>query len=208
MKAALLQLPDGRTLEERRGAWILQPDGITVAVGQAGDELRVTDPDTGELVYAGPLATEPAGRTAGTRSAKASQASQSKWHTYNDFIDSVAPSLDPVEAMVWLHIFRRMDASTGLAKMALAALADRLGRSERTIIRAVDKLLSLGVLERVTRGSRQGGGSVYRLAASPSAAVAGKAARRPASRRPGRRSQHDSRDGQGRYSKPAMGVGS
>lgn len=203
-----LELPGGRTLHKRRGAWILQPDGITVKVEQAGDELRVMDPDTDELVYAGPVAAEAAPEAAHTKPVKASPGSQSKWHTYNDFIDGVAPSLDPVESLVWFHIFRRMDAATGLAQMALAALADRLGRSERTVIRAVDKLLRLGVLERVTRGSRQGGGSVYRVVARPSAAVAGKAVRRPPARRSGCRSKHDSRDGQGRYSKPAIGVGS
>ena len=202
-----IYLPDGRTLHQRRGAWILQPDGVTVAVEHGDGGVTVTEPDTGELVYTGPLASKANGE-AGRKPAQASLASKAKWHTYNDFVDNVAPSLDPVEALVWFQMFRRMDATTGLAKMALAALSDRLGRSERTIIRAVDRLLRLGVLERVTRGSRQGGGSVYRLAARPSVAAAGKAASRTAPRRLSHRPQHDSRDGQGRYSKRAIGVGS
>lgn len=202
MSQETLHLQSGRCLQKRRDAWVLQPDARTVLVTFDGDAVAMTDPDTNNTV------NDRIGTAVKKKTAKSSSASTSKWHTYNDFVDTVSPQLDPVESLVWFHIFRRTDASTGMAKMALAALAERTGRSERTVIRAVDKLLRLGVLERVVRGSRQGGGSVYKLADRPSSVVAGKLTRRRGAIRPTRASAHDARDEKGRYSKDAMGVGS
>lgn len=166
MKATPLQLPNGRTLEERRGAWIIKPPGITVAVVRAAGEILVTDPDTGSVVYQGPVAAGAAGK--GTGQGK-KERDRRRWVTLNTFVDRVARHLEPIEAAVWLVMFRFTQDDT--AEVRVADIAARIGKTARSVQRAIDMLTDAGLIERIKRGTRQGGPSRYRLEPDPAATI-------------------------------------
>jgi hypothetical protein len=161
-------LPDGSTLTQARqdnG----QPRGIDSVTSRT--LTYVGDDDGGLLVDANgaavrevrkkPLAVRPA-ETKPTSKSK----DRSRWVTFNTFVDRVARHLDDAEQGAWYVLFRWTQDDT--AEIRLDDIAARIGKSTRTVSRAVDRLVEVGLLERLKRGTRQGGPSRYRLQPDPS----------------------------------------
>jgi hypothetical protein len=88
--------------------------------------------------------------------------------TFNTFVDSVGRYLPASDREVWHVLFRFADAATNVAEVRLADIAARLGRHTRTTSRSVDRLCRSGLVERIKRGTRQGGPSRYRVDPEPS----------------------------------------
>lgn len=85
----------------------------------------------------------------------------------NRFYDGLAaltPRLPPLAVAVWGWLWRC--ENKGLARCTVAKLADRFGKSPRTVRRALDELRDRGFLTVMRRGL-PGRASVYRVRASP-----------------------------------------
>lgn len=103
------------------------------------------------------------------RASAARSADRKRWVTLNTFVDRVARHLDAHEVAVWLVVFRWTQDDH--AELRIADIAARLGKSCRAVQRAIDRLLDAGLLERMKRGTRQGGPSRYRLEPDPAVAL-------------------------------------
>jgi predicted transcriptional regulator len=180
-------IPDGTRLTQARdrGGRVFGVDPVTSRTcAYQGDEAggRLVDP-AGELVRevvpVAPARVKPTGR-----STSKSRGDRGRWVTLNTFVDRVARHLDDHEVAVWFVVFRWTQDDH--AEIRMADIAGRLGKSTRAVQRAVDRLLEVGLLERLKRGTRQGGPSRYRLEPDPSVALP-RLARDTGS-------QHDTRD--------------
>lgn len=87
--------------------------------------------------------------------------------TFNTFVDAVGRYLPASDREVWHVLFRFADAATNVAEVRLADIAARLGRHTRTTSRSVDRLCRSGLVERMKRGTRQGGPSRYLVDPEP-----------------------------------------
>jgi hypothetical protein len=97
------------------------------------------------------------------------RADRGRWKTLNTFVDRVARHLQTHEVAVWLVMFRWTQDDH--AEIRIADIAGRVGKSTRAVQRAIDRLLKVGLLERLKRGTRQGGPSRYRLEPDPEVAL-------------------------------------
>jgi hypothetical protein len=180
MTTSTLALPDGSTLTgtHDRGGWVY---GVDPATGRTctfkGDATGGCLVDSaGELVRevaAGAADATSKTLTKATKRARAAtvhRGDRGRWVTLNTFVDRVARHLDDAEQGAWYVLFRWTLADT--AEIRLKDIAARIGKSTRTVSRAVDRLIEVGLLERLKRGTRQGGPSRYRLEPDPSVALA------------------------------------
>jgi hypothetical protein len=87
--------------------------------------------------------------------------------TFNTFVDAVGRYLPASDREVWHVLFRFADAATNVAEVRLADIAARLDCHARTTSRSVDRLCATGLVERIKRGTRQGGPSRYRIDPEP-----------------------------------------
>jgi len=187
MNSSTFTIPDGTTLTQAhdRGGRVFGVDPATSRTcAYQGDEAggRLVDP-AGELVReVVPVASGRAKPTG--KSTSKSTGGRSRWVTLNTFVDRVARHLDDHEVAVWFVVFRWTQDDH--AEIRMADIAGRLGKSTRAVQRAVDRLLEVGLLERLKRGTRQGGPSRYRLEPDPSVALPRLATETG--------SQHDTRD--------------
>jgi hypothetical protein len=132
-------------------------------VGRNGETIR-------EIVASASAAPARRHEASGKPTAKEQKKNdRRRWHTLNTFVDAVARYLDVAEQAVWFAVFRLTQDDT--ADVSLQAIAGRVGKSTRTVQRAIDTLVDAGLLERLKRGTRQGGPSRYRLEPDPSAAL-------------------------------------
>lgn len=179
MTPATFTIPDGTTLTQarERGGRLFGVDPVTDRrCTFEGDAIggRLVD-SAGELVrevvpVAVDAKVEAEAKVAKrAKPAKGRQAGNGRWTTLNTFVDRVARHLDDHEVAVWLVLFRWTQDDH--AEIRIADIAGRLGKSTRATIRAVDRLLEVGLLERLKRGSRQGGPSRYRLDPDPAVAL-------------------------------------
>ncbi len=85
-----------------------------------------------------------------------------RFRLLNNFVDGPLSQLGPVDAVVWLVLYRhgRRDGTT---TAAVSDLARRTGRCEAAVRRSLRRLIAAGLLRRVKRGSLLGGPSVYEL---------------------------------------------
>ena len=181
MKATPLQLPDGRALEERRGAWIIKPPGITVAVAQTDDGILVTDPDTGSVVYQGPVAAGAAGSrppAAGKPATPPSRpaAGGGRWQTFNEFVDVIGPELTLAEREVWHVMFRH--ARGGVVETTARRLATACRIDKETVSIAQRRLEAVGLIRTIWKSTDRGRASKYALNPTPSSCLAKLVARR------------------------------
>jgi len=202
-------LPDGRTVrphprDPRDGT--IGSDRYQVAWN--GDEVTVTD-EGGLVVFNGKprrARTKPAGQKSNaptvTNSA-ATNAARTRFVQHTEFLQEVARHLEPIENMTWVHMWDR--AIGDRVEVAVKTLATLQGVNERTVRRAVRVLTDVGLLDRLVRGTRQQGCSVYRLNLSPkvcaAAAASLAASRQPATaRQTSPRAKHGSRNELGHFS--------
>lgn len=87
--------------------------------------------------------------------------------TFNTFVDAVGRYLPASDREVWHVLFRFADAASNVAEVRLADIAARLDCHTRTTSRSVDRLCATGLVERIKRGTRQGGPSRYRIDPDP-----------------------------------------
>lgn len=118
-----------------------------------------------EAPAAGTAMAPPAPARHGDPRAKAK--SRQRFATFNSFVDAVGRYLHPSDREVWHVLFRFADAETNAAEVRLADIACRLGCHTRTVARSVDRLIDAGLVERLKRGTRQGGPSRYRIDPQP-----------------------------------------
>lgn len=174
-------LPDGSRLHEHKlvdG----RPFGVDSETGKRGTYHgddgggRIIDRDGNTIREV----ARSAGRVAGGRptSGPKSRPDRRRWVTLNTFVDRVARYLDSQEIAVWLVMFRWTQDDH--AEIRLTDIASRVGKSTRAAKRAIDRLLEVGLLERLKRGTRQGGPSRYRLEPDPAVALPRLRATRPA----------------------------
>lgn len=90
-----------------------------------------------------------------------------RFATFNTFVDAVGRYLPASDREVWHVLFRFADAATNVAEVRLADIAARLNCHARTTSRSVDRLCRTGLVERIKRGTRQGGPSRYRIDPEP-----------------------------------------
>ncbi len=98
---------------------------------------------------------KPARRKAGDRFAVA-----------NAFADYGARLVDTTAQAVWWVVWRETKPD-GLARVSFGRLAECIGRSRRTVVRAVAELAKAGLLTVVRRGSLWEGPSTYRAHGVP-----------------------------------------
>lgn len=79
----------------------------------------------------------------------------------NSFIDFTLGTLRRNEIAVWLVLFR--DTRDGIARTGQADIARRIGASDRTVRRLIDRLSKCGLLDVVYRGGLRRGPSSYRV---------------------------------------------
>jgi len=110
-----------------------------------------------------PPAVRPAERTerAKQRSRKGG-AVRRRFRLLNNFVDGPLSQLGPVDAAVWLVLYRHAWRD-GTVTAAVSDLARTTGRCEAAVRRSLRRLIAAGLLRRVKRGSLLVGPSVYAL---------------------------------------------
>lgn len=170
MTTSTLLLPDGTELTATRNrdgrVFGVDPQtGRTCTYDEAGG--RLVDPADELVRDVVPCAAVRA--KARREPASKPKSDRGRWRTFNTFVDRVARHLEAHEAEVWFVVFRW--AQDDHAEIRISDIAARVGKSTRAVQRAVDRLLEVGLLERLKRGTRQGGPSRYRLEPDPAVAL-------------------------------------
>lgn len=159
------------------------PDGTYLDV-TGDDPARGVDSDTGLTAVwdaAGSRLVDSAGKVirevlkrrhnANARPRTASRGAASpdvrRFHTLNAFVDDIARYLDDSERATWHVLFRHADAATSTAEVSITTVAEKVGRSTRSVMRAIDQLTACGLIERLHRGRKQTGPSRYRIDTRP-----------------------------------------
>lgn len=170
MNATAYLLPDGEQLLDYKlvegrpyGMDSVTSRQVTYQGDDAGGQLVDRDGRTIREVKPSP------GKSSRRREDSTSRPDRRRWVTLNTFVDRVARHLDAHEVAVWLVLFRWTQDDH--AEIRLEDIAGRVGKSTRAVSRAVDRLLEVGLIERLKRGTRQGGPSRYRLEPDPAAAL-------------------------------------
>ena len=87
--------------------------------------------------------------------------SHERFGSLNSFVDVTMRNLTRAEIAVWWVIFR--DTRMGVASAALSDISQRTGTSVRHVQKAIQRLTSRGLIERVHRGGLNRGCSTYRI---------------------------------------------
>jgi hypothetical protein len=211
-----ITLPDGTELRSCHGDPPRGVDAVTdrtctwradLSALMDGDEVvREITAATATNTKAGRAAR---GRTTPAKGSRAKTVVTDRFACLNSFVDDVARYLEDTERSTWHTLYRHADGNTWTVEVGIDTVAQKVGRSPRSVIRALEHLTACGLLERFQRGRRQTGPSRYRLAARPADhldRIRELAARRAAGRAP--RRQRDTgvtvktgtRDEYGRFS--------
>jgi len=175
MTATAYTLPDGSLLLEHKVDGDGRPFGLDEKTSKRcaylGDEhggrLVNRNGDTvREIVPQAAAVPTPAKVAASTSK---STGGRGRWLTFNTFVDRVARHLELHEQAVWMVIYRTVQDDT--AEIGVEDIATKINRSTRTVKRAVDRLVAVGLLERLRRGTKQSGPTRYRLEADPAVAL-------------------------------------
>ena len=97
----------------------------------------------------------------GSKPAKKPGKIASRFRMLNSFADYTLRGLGHNEVRVWLLLYR--DCKGGIAKSSQKHLAERAGICERTVRRALKRLIERGLVEVARRGRLGQGVSHYRL---------------------------------------------
>ena len=105
-----------------------------------------------------PAEDKPKGRDAKRKTAD-------RFGVLNSFVDAGMVALKPVEQSVWFVLWR--ECRNGLAICSQADIARRIGVSDRTVRRAIDRLRKLGFVRIARRGNLRKGPSSYAIQPLP-----------------------------------------
>ena len=146
---------NGNTADPSRWAELLGklPPAAAAETNEPADPSRVSS--GGERAG---LNTRPTGKPP---KANRARVAADRFGQLNAFLDSTAGTLERSELLVWLSLFR--DVRDDVARTGQAAIARRIGLSERTVRWAVSRLEKRGLLTAVRRGSLSTGPTSYRL---------------------------------------------
>jgi hypothetical protein len=89
-----------------------------------------------------------------------------RFRTLNDFCDHSARCVDTTAQAAWLMLYRETK-SNGVACMSHGQIAQMIGTSRRTVIRAVQHLEDAKLITVIRRGGLAGGSSSYRVHGTP-----------------------------------------
>lgn len=175
MTATTHALPDGSLLLDHKVDGDGRPFGLdektsrrcTYIGDEHGGRLVNRSGDTVREIVA-QAAKVPAPAKAAASTSK-STSGRGRWLTFNTFVDRVARHLELHEQAVWMVIYRVAQDDT--AEVGVEDIATKINRSTRTVKRAVDRLVEVGLLERLRRGTKQSGPTRYRLEADPAVAL-------------------------------------
>lgn len=121
-----------------------------------------------------PLGEEPppiervSGEPSPTPPANGAARDSGRWRMLNAFVDRSARLVDPTAAAVWLVLFRFADRG-GVVRASAGRVAGSIGRHRLTVVRAIKRLRTAGLLTVVDRGGLRSGAAVHRLHAEPPA---------------------------------------
>jgi hypothetical protein len=95
-----------------------------------------------------------------------SVATAGRFKTMNEFVDFSARLVDTTAQAVWLVLFRETKPN-GVACVSHSQIAERIGSSRRTVVRATQHLEDAKLVTVVHRGGLTGGTSAYRVHGTP-----------------------------------------
>ncbi len=107
-----------------------------------------------------PRSSESKGKPKGPTARRA--AVRRRFGLLNSFLDVSLPHLGRIDLAAWLLLYRHAKPD-GTATASVADLARRAGCCDRAMRRALKRLHSLRLLDRLKRGTLAGGPSVWRL---------------------------------------------
>lgn len=84
-----------------------------------------------------------------------------RFRTFNAFVDGSLAELPRTDALVWFVIFRH--AKDGISKVSQSRIAQQAGVSKRTVVSAIQRLESCGLVAVVYRGRFRKGVSIYKV---------------------------------------------
>ena len=97
-----------------------------------------------------------------------SEWTKERFQVANEFADKSARSVDTTAQAVWFHLWREVKPPDAVATISHSQLADKIGVSRRTIIRAISQLESAGLVTVVNRSRiGQPTPSTYRVHGQP-----------------------------------------
>ncbi len=99
--------------------------------------------------------------------APAPKPNANRWRVLNEFVDLHMASLTGAEVAVWMVLYR--DSRNGVARSGMSDIARRAGISPRHGLRAIQALISKGLLQRTYRGGLNRGVSRYVISTNGSA---------------------------------------
>ena len=102
------------------------------------------------------------GKGATDRRKTTKRASALRFQVFNAFVDEGMASVTPHEAAVWFVLFRDTKPD-GIARTAVDDIARRAGIGRRTVLRALNRLERLRMLQVTRRGGLNRGVSSYRV---------------------------------------------
>lgn len=97
---------------------------------------------------------------------KANRHAGDRFASINSFIDVGMAKLLPVQQSVW-HVLWRDTKRNGLARTSQTSIAARIGVTDRTVRRAIDRLEKDGFVAVVQRGGVRRGPTIYRVVPVP-----------------------------------------
>ena len=112
-----------------------------------------------------PCGTERNEHHSRVKAQKPKQISTGRFQTMNSFVDHSARFVDTTAQATWLVLFREI--RNGRATISQGQIAERIGVSRRTAIRAIQHLEDAGLIMVVKRGKIGGGSSTYQVHGTP-----------------------------------------
>ena len=112
-----------------------------------------------------PSGPEPNEHHSRAKAQKPKRLSAGRFQTINSFVDHSARFLDTTAQATWLVLFR--EVRNGRATISQGQIADRIGVSRRTAIRATQHLEKARLITVVKRGKIGGGSSTYQVHGTP-----------------------------------------
>lgn len=89
-----------------------------------------------------------------------------RFKTMNEFVDHAARSVDTTSQAVWMVLFRETKPN-GAATISFGQVAERIGVSRRTAMRAIQHLEDARLVTVEKRGRLNEGPSTYRIHGTP-----------------------------------------
>jgi hypothetical protein len=169
VKTHAIQLTDGTVVEPDRSGqtdrWFY--GGEPVRVEREGEAVRIYNGD-GSVAHEGTVAA--GNGKAPKPKPQAVADGGARWATFNAFMDACLKHLSPVEANVWMLLFRDTKPD-GMARTSSRNLAQRSGCSLRAVTHAMKLLKKAALVKVVTASTNRGSPSIFIVTKRPELCV-------------------------------------